>query len=135
MRKLILGITLCSISLTAQAANNPKEFEQAKKTWNLFKSCQNTESEKGLDNCLAKSLSPNLDPLVNQKMTEYILMDFKFSDLRTCTKSDKVLPLPATTPVIHYCLDVLGKKTKAQGYATFETHKQELRLTSIRYDF
>lgn len=135
MRKFILALALFSISLSARSANDPKEFEQAKTIWKLFNSCQNADAESTLDKCLEKSLSPNLDPLVKQKMTEYILMEFKFSDLRICEEKDKVLPLPSKTPVIHYCLDVLGKKTKTQGYATFETYKKELRLTSIRYDF
>lgn len=135
MRKLIIALTLFLISLSTNAARDPKEFEQAKKIWNLFKSCQKAETESTLDKCLEKSLSPSLDPLVKQKMTEYILMEFKFTDLRVCEEKDKVLPLPSKIPVIHYCLDVLGKKTKTQGYATFEVYKTELRLTSIRYDF
>ncbi|MNL12534.1 hypothetical protein D3C87_1334060 [compost metagenome] len=135
MRKLILALALSSISFSAGAANDPKEFEQAKKAWSLFKSCQNAETESTLDKCLAKSLAPNLDPLVSQKMTEYILMEFKFSDLRVCEEKDKVLPLPSKTPVIHYCLNVLGKKTQTQGYVTFEVYQKELRLTAIRYDF
>jgi hypothetical protein len=133
--KRILVLALISSSLTVSAVTDIKEFEQAKQTWKLFNSCKNTEAESALDRCLAKSFLPTLDPLVNQKLTEYLLMDFKFSNLRICTETDKVLPLPSKTPVIHYCLDVLGKKTKTQGYATFEVYKTDLRLTSIRYDF
>lgn len=136
MRKQLLTLTLCAFSLATNAANtSAEEFEQAKKSWSLFQSCKNTESESSLEKCLAKSLSPKLDHLSNQKMTEYILMDFKFSHLRVCEEKDKLLPLPSKTPVIHYCVNVLGKKTEAQGYVTFEMYKKELRLTSIRYDF
>lgn len=136
MKKQILALTLSTLALTANANNTTaKDFEQAKKTWSLFQSCKNTESESSLDKCLAKSLSPKLDHLSTQKMTEYILMDFKFSHLRICEEKDKILPLPSKNPIIHYCINVLGKKTETQGYATFEKQNSELRLTSIRYDF
>jgi hypothetical protein len=135
MRNLILALTLISSATTATAAQIPKEFEQAKKIWNLYRSCTNAESEKTLDKCLEKSLPPTLDPLVKQKLTEFLLMDFKFSDLRICEEKDKTIPMPSKTPIIHYCLNILGKKTQTQGYAVFEQYKNELRLTSIRYDF
>lgn len=112
-----------------------QNFEQAKKTWDQFRACNQVKGEAAIDKCLNATLLPTIDPLAKQKMTEYILMSFKFTDIKECDERDTVLPVKAKTPVIHYCLHVLGNRTRTQGYATFELYKKELRLTSIRYDF
>lgn len=111
------------------------EFSSAAKTWSAFKDCGKVKGEAAIDKCLDATLMPGMDGLARQKMTEYILMGFKFSDLHVCDERDTVLPVKTKETPIHYCLSVLGHRSRTQGYATFEKHQDNLRLTSVRYDF
>lgn len=134
LKTLAVVLAIPAFSILVSAAT-PQEFEQAKKTWGNFRACNQAKGEAALDKCLNATLLPTIDSLAKQKMTEYILMSFKFTDIKECDERDSVLPVKTKAPVIHYCLHVLGNRTRTQGYATFEPYKKELRLTSIRYDF
>lgn len=126
---------ILSLLLNSAHAAAPSEFDSAAKTWNTFRDCSKAKGETAIDKCLDATLAPGLDRLVRQKMTEYILMGFKFSELRTCDERDTILPVKTKETPIHYCLSVLGHRSRTQGYATFEKRQDSLRLTSVRYDF
>lgn len=126
---------ILSLLFNAPAIAAPSQVELAQKTWTEFKKCNEARGETAIDKCLNATLAPDLDPLPRQKMTEYILMGFKFSDLHICDERDTVVPVKTKAMPIYYCLSVLGHRSRTQGYATFEKHKDGLRLTSVRYDF
>lgn len=132
----VLAFTIllsCSFGNSASADTNG-DFEKAKKTWNEFRACGQIKGA-ALEKCLERTLGPKLDPWQKQKMSEYILMGFKFSDLRVCEERDSLVPVKTKNPPTYFCLSVLGHRSRTQGYATFQPYKSELRLTSVRYDF
>ncbi|MFS4458736.1 hypothetical protein [Bdellovibrio sp. HCB2-146] len=111
------------------------DLKLAQKTWSQYRECGTATTEKKFDACLSQVLMPQLDVLVREKFSEFLLMKFRFADLYQCTGTDTVLPTIPKKNDIYYCMAVLGNHQRVQGYATFEKYKDELRLTSIRYAF
>lgn len=128
-------IPLLALIFYLPAFAEDSNFTKAQKTWTRFQECGKEKSHKGIDTCLNETLAPKMDSLVKQKMTEYVMMGFKFSDLHECTEKDATQPIKPPKDMIFYCLEVLGHRSRASGYATFEKHQDQLRLTTIRYSF
>ena len=129
---ILLALT-CLNYLPAFAEDS--NFAKAQKTWARFQECGKQKSHNDIDNCINETLAPKMDSLVKQKMTEYVMMGFKFSDLHECNDKDSIQPVKPPKDMIFYCLDVLGHRSRASGYASFEKHRDQLRLTTIRYSF
>lgn len=132
MKKVL--IILCFFYSSMLMAIQATELQKAQEQWAGFKACSGQiKNELELINCLSPYLSSKITRIEKGRLASLLIMEFSFSELRTCAEKD-ITPMKSAKNEVYFCMDVLGNKSKFPGYVTMEIEKKMHRIKTVKYD-